>query len=131
MEIRIFTRDTGRQPYVKWYNDQDKMFKKIIDRDIQELMHQDFKSDNILPNTIVHLRNQPKTSESSRTDHLYELKVTYKRISARIYFGVIDDEILIFTGGSKDDQFNDIEKVRQMYIDYLNTEKNPPSIEIT
>lgn len=101
IEIRVYTTERGKTPYIDWLKKQDKTamsrVRVAIDR----------------------LRSGNTGNLKSVGDGVYEVRLTFGA-GFRIYLGWEDDGIVILLqGGTKHRQSADIAKVKEFWRDYL------------
>ncbi len=97
MEITYYTTNAGRSPFQKWCSDLDASVKPKVDAALEQLKQQSFYSDADLPNGITHLKH-PNKNEKYREVDIYETHVAGKY---RIYFGIVEDKIVIIDVNEK------------------------------
>lgn len=100
IEIRIYEKDIGKEPFNIWFNKLDKSTKAVIDARLERIRIGNFGD-------CTSLRGG-----------LWEFRIDYGP-GYRIYFGKINNQIiLLLTGGDKSSQSKDIEKARGYWLDY-------------
>lgn len=108
-EIEIYTTDSGRKPFLEWFEKLDLKNQTRITTRLEriEIGHYgDFKK---LKNSINELR-------------------FFTGSGYRIYFAEEDNKIIILlTGGDKSSQEKDIKKATEYYKEYIERKQNEKS----
>lgn len=96
MKLLVYETDSGRQPFVKWFENLDGQHQAAVRRRLRAVEEHD------------HVGNC-----SSLRDGLYEMRLV-GRIGLRVYFARIDGAIVLLLGGSgKGNQERAIERARE------------------
>lgn len=97
-EIIYYQTLDNKIPYLEWYNSLDKSLKLIIDKRLSKVERGLFGNNRRL------------------SEQLYELKFDN---GLRVYYTEIENTIiLLFTGGNKSKQSQDIETAKEYLYDY-------------
>ncbi|MFY9225512.1 MAG: type II toxin-antitoxin system RelE/ParE family toxin [Blastocatellia bacterium] len=104
-EIEFYITSDGKIPFNEWYESlKDKRAKLEVSRRLDRAAASNFGDHKGL------------------VEHLYEMRITYGP-GYRIYYTEKDGKIIVlFCGGDKKTQSQDIAKAKQYLIDYLGEE---------
>ena len=96
MELLVFESDSGRQPFVEWFEKLDGQRQAAVRRRLRAVEEHDHMGDC-----------------SSLRGGLYEMRLA-GRIGLRVYFAKIDGAIVLLLGGSgKGNQERAIQRARE------------------
>lgn len=103
MKVKEYVKDNGRSPFSDWLNQLDGPIKYRVQA------------------RIFRLREEGHFGVSKRlSNNLFELKFRNLGGGIRIYYGIIDDSIiLLLCGGNKGSQEKDIKMAYKYWNDYL------------
>ena len=101
MELLVYETDSGRQPFVEWFEKLDGQRQASVRRRLRAVEEHDHLGDC-----------------SSLRGGLYEMRLA-GRIGLRVYFANIDGAIVLLLGGSgKSDQKRAIRRARGRLRDF-------------
>ena len=96
MELLVYETESGRQPFVAWFDKLDGQRQAAVRRRLRAVEEHDHMGDC-----------------SSLRGGLYEMRLA-GRIGLRVYFARIDGAIVLLLGGSgKDNQEQAIQRARE------------------
>ena len=96
MELLVFETDSGRQPFVAWFEKLDGQRQAAVRRRLRAIEEHDHMGDC-----------------SSLSGGLYEMRLA-GRIGLRVYFAKVDGAIVLLLGGSgKGNQERAIQRARE------------------
>lgn len=125
MQLIRYQKNSGREPFTKWLSALDNSVVGEVEKALEILRNTEVIESSKFKNIKKIHRDTTESSHIFRERH--EVSLPLYEIHAgknRVYFGVIGNNAILLTGGSKNSQDLDIEQAVKMLIEYLDANKD-------